>query len=161
MQEGYIYLVLYMLSFSLTIVGGWGMPEDIYYHQRQDIKPLLACDLDVAPGVSHLILCPAAEVGQLRVAQLLDGQLVDVALPPVHVALVMSDLLLPPPGQVIPGDLRDMTLSWSRHVTLTMGSGYPCTLHASSVVTPTPEYTRKLRGRTSGKSENPRILQSG
>ena len=38
MQEGYIYLVLYMLSFSLTIVGGWGMPEDIYYHQTQDIN---------------------------------------------------------------------------------------------------------------------------
>ena len=59
--------------------------------------------------MAHLILGPAGEVCQLGVAQLLDGELVDVALPAVHVALVMAHLLLPPPGQVIPGDLRDIT----------------------------------------------------
>ena len=52
-----------------------------------------------------LILRPAAEVGQLRVAQLLDGQPVGVALPAVDVSLVMTHLLLVTPGQVIPGDL--------------------------------------------------------
>ena len=71
--------------------------------------PGLACDLNVAPAAAHLILRPAGEVGQLLVSELLDGELVDVALPAVHVALVMAHLLFPPPGQVIPGHLRDIS----------------------------------------------------
>ena len=86
------------------IVGGWGIPESVMI--TSTLHPLpLACDLDVAPALAHLILCPAAEVGQLRVAQLLDGQPVGVALPAVDVSLVMTHLLLVTPGQVIPGDL--------------------------------------------------------
>ena len=140
------------------IVGGWGIPESVMI--TCTLHPLpLACDLDVAPAVAHLILCPAAEVGQLRVAQLLDGQLVGVALPAVDVGLVMAHLLLVTPGQVIPGDLGQVSGAGQCHVirtqdTLTMGSGYPLTLQPSSVVTPSPEYTRKLRGRTSGKSKS-------
>ena len=106
-----------------------------------------------------LILRPTAEVGQLRLAQLLDGQPVGVALPAVDVSLVMTHLLLVTPGQVIPGDLGQVSEAGQCHViwtqdTLTMGSGYPRTLQPSSVVTPSPEYTRKLRGRTSGKSKS-------
>ena len=65
----------------------------------------LACDLNVAPAVTLLILRSAAEVCQLLSAQLLDGQLVGAALSAVHVTLVMTHLLLMTPDQVIPGDL--------------------------------------------------------
>ena len=97
------------------IVGGWGIPESVMI--TSTLHPLpLACDLDVAPAVAHLILCPAAEVGQLRVAQLLDGQLVGVALPAVDVGLVMAHLLLVTPGQVIPGDLGQVSGAGQCHV---------------------------------------------
>ena len=57
-------------------------------------------------AVPDLVLRPAGEVGDLCVAEVLDGEFVDVALHAVHVAGVMRHLQLPPPGQLIPGDLR-------------------------------------------------------
>ena len=45
------------------------------------------------------------------------------------------------------------SINASHQSPLPIGSGYPLTLQPSSVVTPAPEYTRKLRGFTSGKSK--------